>query len=53
MGGINSARRWSGDDKRLMRDDLIHLTSKGYQVSGRLFDKVQRICGNPKKRSSR
>lgn len=40
MGGVHSARRWSGDDKRLMRPDLIHLTAKGYQVSGRLFDKA-------------
>jgi hypothetical protein len=40
MGGINSARRWEMDDKRLMRADLIHLTSKGYQFSGRLFDRA-------------
>jgi lysophospholipase L1-like esterase len=40
MGGIHSARRWEMDDRRLMRADRIHLTPKGYQVSGRLFDKA-------------
>jgi hypothetical protein len=40
MGGIDSARRWESDDRRLMRTDRIHLTPRGYQVSGRLFDKA-------------
>jgi hypothetical protein len=40
MGGIDSARRWESDDKRLMRTDRVHLTPKGYQLSGRLFDKA-------------
>jgi hypothetical protein len=40
MGGIHSARRWEMDEQRLMRPDRIHLTAKGYQVSGRLFDKA-------------
>jgi lysophospholipase L1-like esterase len=37
MGGPGSALRWSRMTPPQMQGDLTHLTSKGYQLSGRLF----------------
>jgi lysophospholipase L1-like esterase len=37
MGGPGSAARWARMQAPQMQPDLIHLTAKGYQVSGRMF----------------
>ncbi|MDB5748696.1 MAG: hypothetical protein JWP72_3544 [Massilia sp.] len=37
MGGPGSAARWARMQPPQMQQDLIHLTAKGYQVSGRMF----------------
>lgn len=37
MGGPGSAVRWAALNPPLMQQDLIHLTSRGYRLSGRMF----------------
>lgn len=37
MGGIGAAPRWLARDPALMRPDLVHLSTKGYELSGHLF----------------
>ena len=37
MGGAGSADRWNKMNPPQMQQDLTHLTTKGYQVSGRMF----------------
>ena len=40
MGGIGSAPRWLARDPAMMQPDLVHLSTKGYELSGQMFGRA-------------